>query len=105
MGVRPAGTKWRRIAVGVLLAVFVSSLVATEGWSTGAGASSETSKFVALPPTRVLDSRIGMGQSGAVAPGGTVTLSLLGRGGVPMSEVTAVLLNVTVTDAQGPGFV
>ena len=71
----------------------------------GAAALSGTSKFVALPPARVLDSRIGLGYSGAVPPGGTVTLSMLGRGGVPTSGVVAVLLNVTLADAQGPGFV
>ena len=55
----------RRVAVGLLLAMFVSSVVATDGWSTRAAALSETSKFVALAPARVLDSRIGIGHSGA----------------------------------------
>src|SRR4051812_46997467 len=90
----------RRVAVGLLLALFVSSVVATDGWSTRAVASSATSKFVALAPTRVLDSRIGMGHSGASPPGGTVTLPMLGNGGVPTSGVVAVLLNVTLADAQ-----
>jgi hypothetical protein len=97
---------WRRVAVGVLLAVFVSPLAAGDGWwSTRAGASLEASKFVPLAPTRVLDSRIGLGHAGTTRPGATATLSMLGRGGVPASGVTAVLLNVTLTDAQGPGFV
>ena len=101
----PACPAWRRGAVGVLLALLVSSVVATNGWSTQAVASPETSKFVALAPARVLDGRIGLGYSGATPPGGTVELSMLGHGGVPTSGVEAVLLNVTLADAQGPGFV
>ena len=100
-----AHATWRRVAIGVVLAVWVSSLAAIDGWSARAGASPETSKFVPLAPTRVLDSRIGLGHAGATPPGGTTTLPMLGRGGVPTSGVTAVLLNVTVTDALGPGFV
>lgn len=93
------------LGVGLLLALFVASLVASGGWSRRAGASPETSKFVALTPTRVLDSRIGLGLAGVTPPDGTASLSMLGRGGVPTTGVTAVLLNVTLTDAQGPGFV
>lgn len=63
------------------------------------------SKFVAVTPTRVLDTRIGLGSTGSVPPGGTVTLVMPGHGGVPVSGVTAVLLNVTVAEATGPGFV
>ena len=93
-----------RVAAGVLFALTVS-LVAIGGWSTPTTAAPATSKFVPLPPTRVLDSRIAMGSSGVTPPGGSVTLSMLGRRGVPASGVVAVLLNVTVTEAQGPGFV
>jgi hypothetical protein len=83
----------------------VSLLLAVGGSSTPIAALPATSKFVPLPPTRVLDSRIGLGNSGAAPAGGTVTLPMLGRGGVPTSGVVAVLLNVTLAEAQGPGFV
>jgi hypothetical protein len=72
---------------------------------TPAEALSGPSKFIALSPTRVLDTRIGIGATGALPPGGTVTLAMPGRGGVPATGATAVLLNVTVAEAAGPGFV
>jgi hypothetical protein len=70
-----------------------------------AAALSGSSKFIPLTPTRVLDTRVGLGSSGVVAPGGTVTLVMLGRGGVPSSGVVAVLLNVTLAEGTGPGYV
>jgi Fibronectin type III domain len=59
--------------------------------------------FVGLTPARLLDTRIGLG-----APEGATTLVALtvdGRGGVPGSGVSAVALNVTVTQPVGPGVV
>jgi hypothetical protein len=56
-----------------------------------------------LPPARVLDTRIGVGvPAGAVGPGGTRDLRVTGVGGVPATGVTAVALNVAVTNASGP---
>jgi hypothetical protein len=62
--------------------------------------------FWSLPPTRVLDTRTGNGApAGAVSPGGTVTLSLWGRGGVPSSQLVAgVVLNVTATQPTTSGY-
>ena len=69
-------------------------------------APAATSRFVPLPPTRVLDTRTGLGADKAkVAPKGSVVLQVTGAGGVPASGVTAVVLNVTLTGASGPGFV
>jgi uncharacterized protein len=69
--------------------------------------------FVPLQPARVLDTRLGIGatvdgqfaQSGPVGQNGELDLSVLGRGGVPISNVTAVVLNVTATDPTAAGFV
>ena len=83
--------------------------------AAGAGAFSALSNavtpraagtYVALSPSRVLDTRVGVGApAAAVAPGGTVHLQVLGRGGVPATGVSAVVLNVTVTQPTGPGFI
>jgi hypothetical protein len=54
-----------------------------------------------LPPSRVLDTRSGT-RPGA---GTTVNLPVRGRGGVPSRGGSAVILNVTATDAATPGFV
>jgi len=58
----------------------------------GAGVSS---KFVALSPQRVLDTREGIGAPMAPLTTGTLSLALAGHRGVPSSGVSAVLLNVT----------
>jgi hypothetical protein len=61
--------------------------------------------FGSLTPCRLLDTRSGVGAPKvAVAAGGTVHLQVGGRGGVPDSEVSAAVLNVTVTAPKKPGF-
>ena len=60
--------------------------------------------FTPVSPVRVLDTRDGTGAPDSpVAPGHPLTLSVLGRGGVPTVGVAAVVLNVTVTDATRSG--
>lgn len=59
--------------------------------------------FVPLPPTRVLDSRTGLGYYGPVGPNATVHLQIAGTAGVPSTGVAAVVLNVTETNATGSG--
>ncbi len=59
-------------------------------------------RFVALAPTRVLDTRVandGDLFSAPIGAGSAIDVTLVGRGGVPSSGVTAVVLNVT---AIGP---
>ena len=58
-----------------------------------------------LTPTRLLDTRIGTGAKGPVAPGATVILQVDGAGGLPSSGVAAVVLNVTVTQPAQSGYV
>jgi hypothetical protein len=62
--------------------------------------------FTSLTPSRVLDTRTGVGASkaAAVAAGGTVHLQVAGVGGVPGSGVSAVVLNVTVTAPGTAGY-
>ena len=63
------------------------------------------SSYTPLNPARVLDTRaaIGVPTTTAAQPGQTVTLQVAGAGGVPASGVTAVVLNVTVTEPSSPG--
>jgi hypothetical protein len=69
------------------------------------GTPSTPGSFNALPPTRLLDSRIGVGATGAVPAHGVLALQVTGRDGVPASGVTSVVLNVTETGATAAGFV
>ncbi len=63
--------------------------------------------YRALPPERVLDTREALGVPGIakVTAGSTVVLQVAGRVGVPVTGATAVTMNVTVTEAEGDGFV
>lgn len=59
-----------------------------------------------LTPARVLDTRTGIGgPAGAVGPGGTRAVEILGQGGVPTSGVSAVVLNLTATEPTVSSFV
>ncbi|MGR4883349.1 hypothetical protein ACIPUC_28610 [Streptomyces sp. LARHCF249] len=60
--------------------------------------SASGSAFSAGSPVRLLDTRDGTGaRAGAVGQGGIVSLQVAGVEGVPLTGVTAVVLNVTVT--------
>lgn len=75
------------------------------------GAPLEAGTFNALSPHRIMDTRlwpVGVHPSLPaipVGPGRSVTLGVLGSGGVPAYRVSAVVLNLTATEAQSFGFV
>jgi hypothetical protein len=60
--------------------------------------------YVALTPSRLLDTRIGVGAPGPVAANGVVDLQVTGRGGVPADYVGAVILNLTVVTPKNSGY-
>ena len=63
-------------------------------------ATASPGSFVPINPARLLDTRTTVGP---VAAGGTLSVPVLGRAGVPASGVTAVAVHVTVTRAIAPG--
>ncbi|MFI2612009.1 DUF1565 domain-containing protein [Kitasatospora sp. NPDC018619] len=67
--------------------------------------SSIGSAFTPAGPTRLLDTRapIGVPAAQAVPAWGTVDLPVAGLAGVPAEGVTAVTMNVTVTEPQADG--
>ena len=71
-------------------------------------ASSKSGRLRTLTPGRLLDTRAeslaGYGGS-KPAPGATFPVAVLGQKGVPMSGVSAVVLNVTATEATSAGYV
>jgi PKD repeat protein len=89
----------------MLGAALLSTAVAVAPSPANADVIGPPSRFVPLPPARILDTRTALGASGRVAPGGSIDLNVVGAGGVPESGVVAVALNVTLVDATGPGFV
>lgn len=78
------------------------------GYITGSAApASASGLYVALPPTRVFDTRPGTstaGQKGLLSSRGTVTTAIGGTGGVP-TNAAAVVINFTATQTAAPGFV
>lgn len=69
-----------------------------------AGAAVSTNKFVPLTPTRILDSRYGIGVGGKPAANENFPLPVAGVAAIP-AEATALVMNLTVTEPEGPGFV
>jgi protocatechuate 3,4-dioxygenase beta subunit len=65
------------------------------------------SAFVPLAaPKRLLDTRSGIGYSGAKPiAGSTTVLAIVGREGIPATNVSAVVLNVTAVDATAVGYI
>ncbi len=59
--------------------------------------------FTSLAPGRLLDSRTGSGQK--LGPSATVDLTVVGMLGIPTTNVSAVVLNVTVTEPTRPGYI
>jgi hypothetical protein len=59
-----------------------------------------------LAPNRILDTRTGLGgvPAARLGPGGLLSVTIAGRGGVPASGLSAVVLNVTVTNTTSPGY-
>jgi hypothetical protein len=85
--------------------VHASAVASTTGLAPDEDLAGPT-KFHPLSPARILDTRTGVGTP-AVKPaaGTTVVFAPAGAGGVPAIGATAVVLNVTITDASGVGFV
>ena len=83
-----------------------AALVVVVPAPTQAQAAVATSKYVSVAPVRLLDTRVGLGAAKTrPAAGAMVTLKVTGVGGVPSTGVTAVTLNVTVTEPRTVGYV
>ncbi|MFD0570599.1 N-acetylmuramoyl-L-alanine amidase [Kitasatospora gansuensis] len=72
---------------------------------TGYYSPGGSSKFTSAGPTRLLDTREGLGGSTRLGPDGVATLQVAGKAGLPDSGVTAVVLNVTSVNGSSPGYV
>lgn len=101
----------RRAAHAVVFVVVLALLVVLLPLAAGAPTASAAaapegaSRLVPVAPTRVMDTRTGTGvAAGARARNAVVTLPVAGRGPVP-STASAVVLNVTITQSAGGGYV
>ncbi len=81
-------------------------IVDVGGWYTDGSVPATGGTFAPVPPARILDTRDGTGGVAGIRPAATaVDVVVTGVGGVPATGVSAVVLNVTVTQPAGPGFV
>src|SRR3954447_12990583 len=99
-----------RLAVALVCALTLAGAMAGVPAFAGAGsalaeATGAAGTFTALAPSRLLDTRSGVGApKGALAPGATLTLQVTGRGGVAATGVSAAALNITATAPTKSGY-
>jgi uncharacterized protein (DUF1501 family) len=67
--------------------------------------STASGQYVALTPTRVLDTRLGIGAPLARVGVTQLTVPLTGKGGVPTEGVSGVMLNVTAVTPNADTFI
>lgn len=81
-------------------------VVDVAGWySDASGKGGQKGLFVPVSPSRVLDTREGMGApAGALPILGSLDLTLTGVGGIPAFGATSAIVNVTSTETTIPGF-
>ena len=72
-----------------------------EGWVSDATGPAGGRLYSPLPPARILDTRL---PSQPIGPNSALTLQVAGRGGAPATGVAAVVLNVTVANPTGAGY-
>ncbi|MFN2625004.1 MAG: hypothetical protein ABR520_02830, partial [Mycobacteriales bacterium] len=102
------GTHWNAADSSFLATTAPTAMTApppatTEPAATTVVTVPALSRFSAVPPARLVDTRTGNGgRTGKLGPGQAFAFPVTGRGGVPASDVSAVVLNVTVTGPTAP---
>ena len=100
-------TSWRRWAPRLATVVAVATTLALVPSPAAADAAPppvQPGGFSAVSPARILDTRTGLGAPAAkVGNASVLELQVTGRGGVPAGGVSAVALNVTVTEPTTAG--
>lgn len=100
---RTARRRWRPLHLlalgGVVVSLVAGTVVGVASFSPGRAAVIPRG-YISLTPTRVLDTRSGVGAPKApIGAGRAIVVQLAGRAGVPVSGVGAVVLNLTGVSA------
>ncbi|GAA5190004.1 hypothetical protein GCM10023322_44110 [Rugosimonospora acidiphila] len=89
-------------AVAAMLAVAPTVATAAPAAPAAVGGAGA---YYSLAPSRILDTRSGVGApAAAVGPNGVLHLQVTGRGGVPAHGAASVVLNVTVVSPTGSSY-
>jgi LPXTG-site transpeptidase (sortase) family protein len=90
----------RRGRAALAVAGLLAATLAIAAGAAPSSAAVTTTAFHSVVPTRLLDTRPGP----ALVAGQAMTVPVAGHGGIPSGAV-AVVVNLTATEAAGPGFV
>ncbi len=99
LAISPGANGWMVYNSAQLVADAIADVC---GWFVPHDSTPGTAAYVPVAPARVLDTRNAIGSSGTFATGEVRTVALAGSG-VPASA-SAVVVNVTATDAIAPGY-
>ncbi len=92
-------------AINVLSQGGTHLVIDLAGWFEPASTAT-AGRIVSLSPQRLFDTREPASTpTGFVGEGGVIRVPAAGRAGIPAQGAAAVVLNVTATEAAGPGFV
>ena len=95
---------WSHALASSIAALAVAATVAVAPSAHAVDGEAPTGAFASLAPSRILDTRTGLGgPGGRPAPGAALDVVVVG-GAVP-ADSTAVVLNVVATDAARTGYV
>lgn len=89
-------------SIAVIAALFSATLLLTN--SASASPSSAPGSFVAVSPSRIINTRTSTKVGDGLGGGSPLAFTVSGQGGVPNSGATAVSLNVTVTGTEAPDY-
>ena len=89
-----------RTATGTTVVQTVAQALGTTPTPPASGPGS----VMPVPPARIMDTRTNLGGTGLLPAFGTMSLQVTGKGGVPASGVSAVVVNVTAVTPTAAGF-
>lgn len=91
-------------SASLLVSLLPAATIPSAAHANTAAQPVEPGAYQSLPPTRILDTRVGLGAPRQSVPGNhPIEVQLSGRGGVPTTGVAAVAVNVTVTQPTAAG--
>ena len=95
-----------RLVAALALVVTATSIVVASPVPAGAPATGAAGEFTPVTPARILDTRSGLGQRapGPVGQNRKIDVQVSGRGEVPATGASAVVLNVTAVSPTAAGY-
>lgn len=102
--VRNVGRFLSRTFLFIAICAVASISVTGKSYAASPSLSGAAGEFTALSPYRILDTRNGTGGFSSPVGQTPITVDINGRGGVPFTNVSAVVLNVTATGSNASSF-